>query len=357
MSFLDYTGKFKIRKGNKIAFKMKNGKNHTTIYFTKIRNPTHDNSFKNMFCYKKSILKSLLNSVLFPKSKIIEKIEYIQTYFAGKSEIKNRYGFSSKSIDVGCKCFLEKNNGLNIKNDILICDLEMQIGFSDKVEQRFIDYANAVRVYSNYQDTWVISFILKENIDGNHIIGLNKVNSETLVHVKNLQSIKLIEINLNHCLSLIDNNEDIKIINDEKLGIEGKEWIKFLSIPLWCQSYLRDDVFVIPKYTKNKFISCKLIKKAISEIIYEKDAFDLSEVDEHYNREERKEFAQLKERVEFLEQRIKYYEEKEKDDESVNDDDDDGNQEDDEDQKDDDNKDDESQNDDNQGSNDDMDIE
>ena len=170
---------------------------------------------------------------------------------------------------------------------------------------------------------------------------------------------------MNHCLSLIDHNEDIKIINDEKLGIEGKEWIKFLSIPLWCQSYLRDDVFVIPNYTKKKFISCNLVKKAISEIIYEKNAFDLSEVDEHYNREERKENAKLKERVEFLEQRIKYYEEKEKDDESVNDDDDDDdddeNQEDDdEDQKDEDNKDDdENQNADNQESNDDddMDIE
>lgn len=359
MLFLNYTGKFNKRKREKkIVFKMKNGKTHTTKFFTKIINPTHDNSFKNMFCYKKDILKSLLNSVLFPNSKIIEKIEYIQTYFAGKSEIKNRFGFSSKSIDVGCRCFLKKNNGLNIKNDILICDLEMQIGFSDKVEQRFIDYANAIRVHLNYPDTWVISFIIKENIDGNHEINFNKVNSETLVHVKNLQSIKLVEINLNHCLSLIENNEDIKIINGEELGVAGKEWIKFLSIPLWCESDLRDDVFVIPKYTKKNFISCRFIKKAISEIIYEKDALDLSEVDEHYNREERKENAQLKERVEYLEKRVKYYEEKEEDDESGNDEDE--NQvDDDEDQKDDENEDSEGQNDDNQDNNDDnnMDVE
>ena len=309
MSFLDYTGKFNKRRKT-IAFKMKNGKIHTTKYYTKIINPTHDNSFKNMFCYQKNILKSLLNSVLFPNSKIIERIEYTQTYFAGKSEIKNRFGFSSKSIDVGCKCFLKKNNGLNIKNDVLMCDLEMQIGFSDKIEKRFIDYANAIRVRLNYPDTWVISFILKENMDGNYTIKLNKVNSETLVNVKDLQSIKLVQINLNYCLSLIENNEDIKIIGDEKLGVPGKEWIKFLSIPLWCDSDLRDDVFIIPKYSKKNFISCSFIKKAINEIIYENNPFDLSEIDEHYDREERKENAQLKERIEYLEQRVKYYEEK-----------------------------------------------
>ena len=149
MLFLDYNGKFTKRSGNKIAFKMKNDKTHITKFFTKIINPTYDKSFLKMFCYKKNILKSLLNSVLFPNSKIIEKIEYIQTDYADKNEIKNRYGFSSKSIDVGCKCYLKKNNKLNIKNDILIVDFEMQIGFSDKVEQRFIDYTNAIKVNSN----------------------------------------------------------------------------------------------------------------------------------------------------------------------------------------------------------------
>ena len=61
-----------------------------------------------MFGSKKSLLKSLLNPVLFPESKLIEKIEYSKTYFPGKGEVNHRQGFGSKSIDVGFKCFLKK---------------------------------------------------------------------------------------------------------------------------------------------------------------------------------------------------------------------------------------------------------
>jgi hypothetical protein len=137
-----------------------------------------------MFCRKKKALKSMLNSILFPKSKLIERIEYSRTYFAGKTSIKTRYGFGSKSIDIGCKCFLKKNNGLKIKDDILLIDIEMQIGFSDETENRFIDYANKIRIDSNYADSWVVSFILKESINKNNTIRLNKVDSEGAVNVK-----------------------------------------------------------------------------------------------------------------------------------------------------------------------------
>ena len=60
----------------------------------------------------------------------------------------------------------KKNNNLNIKNNLLMID---------EVESRFINYANAIRVHSNYADTWVVSFILKENINStNNTIELNK---------------------------------------------------------------------------------------------------------------------------------------------------------------------------------------
>ena len=187
---------------------------------------------------KKKGLKSMLNSILFPKSKLIERIEYSRTYFAGKTSIKTRYGFGSKSIDIGCKCFLKKNNGLKIKDDILLIDIEMQIGFSDETENRFIDYANKIRIDSNYADSWVVSFILKESIDKNNTIRLNKVDSEGVVHVKQYQSIKLIEISLNYCMSLIEENKEIEILTGEKLGVDGKEWIKLLSLPIWL-SFLK----------------------------------------------------------------------------------------------------------------------
>ena len=61
----------------------KAGKNRSKFSIF-IFNPTYDNTFKIMLGSNKSILKSLLNSVLFPKSKLIEKIEYSKTYFPGK---------------------------------------------------------------------------------------------------------------------------------------------------------------------------------------------------------------------------------------------------------------------------------
>ena len=107
MSFLDYAGEYK-KRGERYVFKMKNWKISTSKFCSLISNPTYDNSFKNMFCKKKIALKSMLNFVLFPKSKLIGRIEYSRTYFAGKSSIKSGFGYGSKSINIGCKCFLKK---------------------------------------------------------------------------------------------------------------------------------------------------------------------------------------------------------------------------------------------------------
>ena len=332
MSFLDYTGKYS-KRGEKYIFKMKKGKKKRSKFSTVISNPTYDNAFKIMFGSKKRILKSLLNSVIFPESKLIEKIEYLKTYFPGKGTINHRYGFGSKSIDVGCKCYLKKNNNLNIKNNILMIDVEMQIGFTDDVESRFIDYASVIRVESNFSDTWVVSFILKESINSdNNTLEFNKKNSEGVVNVKKYQEIKIIEINLNYCYSLIEEDEDIEII--EELGQEGKEWIKLLSCPIWCKNDdFREDIFILPKYTQKGFISCNCVKKAIEEIIFRPQAFDLSRVDEHYRKEERKKIFLLEEENKILKERLKKYEEKEEEEEEDEDDysdfDDESNEEDD----------------------------
>ena len=91
-----------------------------------------------------------------------------------------------------------------------MCDVEMQIGFSSKIEQRFLDYANKIRVDSNFKDTWVVSFILKESLDdGNNYVKLKIINSDGVVQTKDFQSIKLIEVNLNYCNSLLKNDVDI----------------------------------------------------------------------------------------------------------------------------------------------------
>ena len=270
---------------------MNGGKKFTSKYSTSIINPAYDNSFKNMFCSDKKILKSLLNSVLFPESKLIDKIKYSKIQFSGKGKINARYGAGSKSIDVGCKCFLKEENDLNIKDNVLMVDVEMQIGFFDIIEERFVDYANEIRVNSNYCDTWVVSFILKENLDDNYTIQLNKKDSDGEITVKDFQSIKLIEISLNHCYSKIAENKDIIINGDEKLSVHGKEWLKFLSCPIWCKEDKNNKFcYLFPKHTKRNFFSCSLIKKAIEKILSSDSTFDLSEVDEYYNNRERKDY-------------------------------------------------------------------
>ena len=83
--------------------------------------------------------------------------------------------------------------------------------------------------------------------------GLKK---ENVVNIKNYKSIKLIEINLNYCFYLIEENKDFILFNGEKLDNEGKEWIKLV-----CCS-----IYPIPK-VKKIFINVFLLKK-IGEIIY-----------------------------------------------------------------------------------------
>ena len=314
MSFLKYTGVY-TRKGEKYVFEMNDNVKKLSKFYTTLNNPTYDNSFKNMFCSEKSITKSFLNSVLFPKSKLIEKIEFSKTYFAGKSLVNNRYGYGSKSIDVGCKLFLKKNNGLNIKGNILICDVEMQIGFSDEIEKRFIDYANKIRVDSNYQDTWVVSFILKESIDNkNNKVQLNKVDTDGVVKMKDFQLMKIIEINLNYCNFLLKKNKEIEIIDGEVLDIPGREWIKMLCIPLWCKSHwINESVYILPELSK-KFIKCSFLRKAMNKIVHKDQLFDLSDVDEHYNRIERKNYVKLQKEIKELRKKLKQYEEAEKED-------------------------------------------
>ena len=239
--------------------------------------------------------------------------------FVGKSLVNHRYGYGSKSMDVGCKLFLKKNNELNIKGNILMSNVEMQIGFSDEIEKRFIDYANKIREDSDYQDTWVVSFILKESISNkNNNVELNKVNSDGVVKMKDFQLMKLIEINLNYCNSLLKNNKDIEIIDGEVLDIPGREWIKMLCIPLWCETdRINESVYILPKLNK-QFIKCSFLRKAMDKILNKNQLFDLSDVDEHYNRIERQNYVEMKKENEELKERLKQYEEEEEEDDDAN---------------------------------------
>lgn len=270
MSFLEYTGHYTHKQ--KYRYKMQKGKFDTysvSKYCAKVINPTFDNSFKRVF-FDKSILKNILNNILYPKSKKIDKVELYTTTFPGLNEIRNRYGFGTKNIDVGVFCKLKKNLLNKNEDSEIVIDLEMQIGISNKITQRFIDYAAKIRIESDYKKVLVIGFILKENLkegkNNTSIIDFNKYNLTKEKFVREYDCMKIIEIDLNACYSLIKRGEEL-IINDEngeEINESGKEWIKFLSMPFWCESdEFNKDIFIMPNYdTKNNFFVNSCVKKA-----------------------------------------------------------------------------------------------
>ena len=138
------------------------------------------------------------------------------------------------------------------------------------------------------------------------MIQLSKFKKGKTVNVKDFESLKIIEVGLNYCNSLIEEDKDITINNEVKLAKVGKEWIKLLSGPSWCDSDLNNKyVYIFPKYNKKSFITCASVKNAKKNIIFKDQILDLSYVNEKYDREDRKDFAKIKEENELLKDKIK----------------------------------------------------
>ena len=61
----------------------------------------------------------------------------------------------------------------------------------------------------------------------------------------------VLEIYLNYCHKLIRSGGKIQLVNKE-LGYEGKEWLKLITISLWCKK-IEKGLFVLPNLDKIKF--------------------------------------------------------------------------------------------------------
>ena len=139
MSFMDYKGKcnYDLDEG---LYKFT--KNDNEIKKSKecieIEDPTVDNTFKKIFLGDKSITISLLNSLLFPGKERIEDIVFLPTENPGDGP----YSRGSIRMDILCHCYLKKKNMKHYKNDKdLIIDLEIEKGFKNTDDQRFLNYA------------------------------------------------------------------------------------------------------------------------------------------------------------------------------------------------------------------------
>ena len=119
---------------------------------------------------------------------------------------------------------------------------------------------------------------------------------------------------------LIDEGKDVIINNNEKIVDAGKEWIKFLTIPLWCDRDLNDSKnYIIPLYTRKNFFCNKNIKKALDELVIFFSSYYIQNLNEIYSREKRIKYAKLRAKIDkykilLKENNIDYEENEDEDD-------------------------------------------
>lgn len=276
MSFLEFTGEVN-KVENDYVFKMQNIGDLIAQQIIYIPSPIVDNNFKAVFAQNIELAKSLSSSLLFPYENLIDHVEYLPSdlprIIAQYPEEARLYGYDSLRADVLLKGTLKKGNVKDKEEDInlaedeyyenalrdfifknktkknegdnnltkIIIDLEMQIGYNIENVQRFIDYAKSLNLKHKEK---VILLILNyrgfKNPKKNKgfEISLTKTNFSDFKKISIHDDYVIYQIDLDYCLSQI-NNEDANfwIINeDQKMDASSKEWIKFLTLPIWCKS-------------------------------------------------------------------------------------------------------------------------
>ena len=285
MEFLYYTGihdkieefKYKFEfKANKIGI-------DTTCF---IPSPVYDVPFKKMFFYNKDgkeIAQDFLNSILYPESNSIEKLDFLP-----KEILSNSHIISNKGTRIVDNAYLAKikEYDSSTKKEYykeVIIDIEMEKKkITDSMTEKFFNYGTGLRNRNDFKETWVIALFL----DKTRNPGYDKGSNSYVIKVQNYDKtllkknyIKIYEIYLNNLFSqlfpksaIID--ETIKFapksaINGETINIYGMEWVKLLCLSLWCQPYAKNDIFFcLPnniKFKGTKIINAFDCLKDISE--------------------------------------------------------------------------------------------
>ena len=335
--FLDYTGEVNIIK-KPYKFVFKNHEISSKDYILACK-PTLDNTFKKIFLKEPKILKCFLNDILFPQKKKIKNVEYIKTEYPGKF-LKNAIG--SIRIDVGCKCKLIKDDNDDIENynsiifnddddkdenrmdlDIneneededtvsqkiedmnnkkkredLIIDLEMQKGFSKKNTERFIRYISHLDVNIDSDKIWIVALFINDSKipRSNKSSHINYVKSmlSDYSNTEIYDSHVVLEIDLNFCYKLIKEGKDITLTN-QQLGYEGKEWLKLLTMPIWCDKKDIDkELFYFPNLNEMVFHQ-EEVKNALIILSHQDPMYEIYVKEDEVLKKELIEFNKLKE--------------------------------------------------------------
>ena len=130
-----------------------------------VADPTYDLTFKKLFKENPDLLRSLLNSLFYPKCSLrryddvmIRKVEILDGEQIKEKSLDDEEGEEEKTrsetgnslqryiCDIACKCTVNSKNG-NEKNDLylLYFDVEMQRERKEGQEMRFFNYAQRMK--------------------------------------------------------------------------------------------------------------------------------------------------------------------------------------------------------------------
>ena len=334
MSFLEYCGKcndivkgykFTMSKNNKIYYLEKDS-------FSKIADPTIDYTFKQIFAQNEEITKALLNAFLFPENAKIYKIDFLPTEHPGYGP----YSSGSIRMDVICKCHIKDSDQMDIEeaeeeekekedkkeinllcqDGVLIVDIEMQIGYKKTNDARFLKYVKILDKKYGLMKVLVLALIYNPRI----LQSRNNNTSETSFAktfdvnkykiVNRYEDCVVYQIDLNYCYKMMTNNQNIYILK-EKLLEKGLEWIKFLTLSIWCER-IEGVYFKFPPLQSIEFKEEQL-KEAFKILINQGISYEKRFVDQCYLIDDIKNYQKLKKENEDLKKKLKIKEKKESD--------------------------------------------
>ena len=98
------------------------------------------------------------------------------------------------------------------------------------------------------------------------IISIDEKNISDYKKIYSYDDYIIYQIDLDFCLKALRKGEDLWIINkNDNLDKIGLEWIKFLTLPIWCHSFLKG-YYALPPIKKNMF-NCKFVYKAFKVLL------------------------------------------------------------------------------------------
>ena len=280
--FLDYSGKFdsieKEGEENNGIFYFKNAKQKDEkLYIVPI---IYDVSFKKVFYNNNDgaeYLRDFLNSMFYPESKSIKEVEFLPKEILSNSHLVNNKG--TKKVDNVCiaTIMIRKKNEINeddvnlenynskdnIKYKKVVIDVEMENNLTgERVTSKCFNYGSSLRMKNDFMETWVIALCIDKSKSPTYDKGSKCYVAKEYNFSHNVDKkdyVKIYEVYLNGLYNAKD--EPISALNNEKIGDEGKEWIKLFCLTLWCNNHNNDKInFCIPKNLK--FYGSK-INKAI----------------------------------------------------------------------------------------------